>query len=566
MRFRDGLFVGLAVATVVCALPQDARLVRRGVRLATSWRDGFRSTGEYVDAARRMAAWARKSGKSVAYCCSRGNELLPVDRSRVLAMSWATAPQPVKFGSVSDLTSADSIVAPSDSSRARAELPAQGYRVLDSGGGLHLWARGTDWTPSASTGSPARPWRGELVSMIAHGLAIAAFIAVGGFGGLVCGLLALSVSLSLASAGLHWTGWTCAAVSLAVALGLVARLSASAKRGRDRCLCVGVALCLFVAYGSLSLTHTFVAPNGLGTVGGKAKLMLLSAGFPVGFFTDGAFAPYQPTYPPGAAMLALWGYSWTNESGEWLIQLVSCLVTSLLCGFLLSRASAWTSRLLVVAYFLTPLTVRLATLFYPESLVGLCVLVGWERIRQDSLDWLGWLFLGASGWFKNEGLIYCGALAVAAFLSCPSGSRFRLLPRIVGGALLPIAWQCGCRLSGASLDGYVPLCQMSVSKGFSAFARIARYALLEPWRYGFAFPVGLVVLVCRPRREATAFRTLAIGTVFMIVGFGAIFAFSGAADFDWHLDSVERLLWVPALLTVREIVAAQGSERCDPAG
>ena len=151
MKFRDGLLVGLAVATVACALPQNVRLVHRGVRLATSWRDGFRSTGEYVDAARRMAARAQASGKSVAYCCSRGHELLPVDRSRVLAMSWATAPKPVKFGSVPELTESDAIVAPSDSSRARAELPAQGYRILDSGGGLHLWARGSDWTSSSFT-------------------------------------------------------------------------------------------------------------------------------------------------------------------------------------------------------------------------------------------------------------------------------------------------------------------------------------------------------------------------------------------------------------------------------
>lgn len=497
MKLRDWLLVGLAVATVVCALPQDVRLVRRGVRLATSWRDGFRSTGEYVDAARRMAARAQASGKTVAYCCSRGNGLLPVDRSRVLAMSWATAPQPVKFGAVSELTDADAIVAPSDSSRAAVELPAQGYRVLDSGGGLHLWVRGSDWTSSSFTGSPPRPWRGELVSTLALGLVVAAFVVVGGFEGLVWGLLALSVSMFLSAVGFHWMGWTCAAVSLAVAFCFVARQSASAKRGRRRWLCVGGALCLFAAYGALALTHTFVSPNGLGTVGGKAKLLLLSAGFPTRFFTDGAFAPYQPTYPPGAAMLVLWGYSLANASGEWLIQLVPCLWMSLLCGFLISNAPAWPGRLLVIAFFLTPHTVRLATLFYPECLVGLCVLVGWERIRRDSLDWGGWLVLGAAGWFKNEGLIYFGSLASAVLLLSPSGSRFRLLPRIVGGALLPVAWQCGCRLAGASLDGYVPLGQMSMTKCFASFARMAKYALLEPWRYGFAYPVGVALLVRR---------------------------------------------------------------------
>lgn len=550
MKLRDWLLVGLAVATVACALPQDVRLVRRGVRLATSWRDGFRSTGEYVDAARRMAARAQASGKTISYCCSRGNDLLPVDRSRVLAMSWATAPCPVKFGAVSELTETDAIVAPSDSSRAAVELPARRYRVLDSDGGLHLWARGTDWFPS-SIQSPPRPWHGECVSTVALGLAVVVFVAIGGFEGLVWGLLALSVSMFLSVAGLQWVDWASAIVCIVIAFGLVAWLSSSAKGIRNLKFSLGVVTCFFAATGALALTHTFVAPNGLGTVGGKAKLLLLSAGFPTGFFTDGAFAPYQPTYPPGAAMLVLWGYSLTNVSGEWLIQLVPCLWMSVLLGFLLTRASAWPERLLVAAVFLTPLTVRLATLFYPECLVGLCVLVGWERIRHDSLDWFGWLVMGAAGWFKNEGLIYFGSLALAVLLLSPSGSRIRLLPRLVCGALLPVAWQCGCRLAGASLDGYVPLCQMSIAKGFAAFARMARYALLEPWRYGFAFPLGVVLLSRRSRREAPALWMACLGVVFMLGCFGVVFAFSGAVDFDWHLDSVERLLWVPALLLVR---------------
>ena len=555
MKLRDWLGVGLAVATVACALPQNVRLVRRGVRLATSWRDGFRGTGEYVDAARRMAAWAQESGKTVAYCCSRGNDLLPVGRSRVLAMSWAAAPQPVKFGAVSELTETDAIVAPSDSSQAAVELPTRGYRVLDSGGGLYLWARGTDWLPS-SIQSPPRPWRGECVPTLALGLVVVVFVAIGGFEGLVWGLLALSVSMFLSVAGLHWVDWASAIVCIVIALGFVAWLSSSAKGIRNQKFCLGVAACFFTATGALALTHTFVAPNGLGTVGGKARLLLLSAGLPTGFFTDGAFAPYQPTYPPGAAMLVLWGYSLANVSGEWLIQLVPCLWMSMLLGFLLTRASAWPERLLVTAVFLTPLTVRLAILFYPESLVGLCVLVGWERIRHDSLDWFGWLVLGAAGWFKNEGLIYFGSLALAVLLLSPSDSRIRLLPRLVCGALLPVAWQCGCRLAGASLDGYVPLGQLCMAKGLAAFARMTRYALLEPWRYGFTFPVGVAFLVRRSRRKAPALWMTCLGVVFMLGCFGTIFALSGAVDFDWHLDSMERLLWVPALLLVREIVDA----------
>lgn len=553
MKSRDCLFVGLAVATVACALPQDARIVHRGIRLATSWRDGFRSTGEYVDAARRMAAQAQASGKTVAYCCSRGSELLPVDRSRVLAMSWATAPQPVKFGDVSELIDADAIVAPSDSSQAAAELPSQGYRILDSGGGLHLWAKGANGAFSSASSSSV-PLRGEAVAALAVGLATAAFVAVGGFEGLVYGLLSLSALTLLCVTGLHQTGLMSSAAVLAVAFGCVIWRSSPAKREIPFHFWAGASL--FAVYGALALTHTFVAPNGLGTVGGKARMLLLSAGFPAGFCTDRAFSPFQPAYPPGAAMLVLWGYSLAGATGEWLLQLVSCLWMALLFGFLYSRMHAWPERFLVSALFLTPLAIRLATQFYPESLVGLCVLVGWERIRRDSLDWIGWILVGAAGWFKNEGLVYFASLAFSVFLLIRSGSRRRLLLCLSCGAILPFAWHFGCRLAGASLDSYVPMLQARVANGVAAIVRTSQYALQAPWRYGFAFPVALAFLGWRSRREAPTLWMACLGVVFSLVCFGAIFSLSGAADIEWHLDSIERLLWVPALLIMREIVAA----------
>ena len=65
---------------------------------------------------------------------------------------------------------------------------------------------------------------------------------------------------------------------------------------------LAVSICIFIVYAVLALTHTFVAPTGLGTVGGKAKLLFLSIGFPRGFFADPSFMLYQPPYPPGGAL------------------------------------------------------------------------------------------------------------------------------------------------------------------------------------------------------------------------------------------------------------------------
>lgn len=308
------------------------------------------------------------------------------------------------------------------------------------------------------------------MAVLALGLAIVAFVAVGGFVGLAYGLLSLSVLTFLCVTGICQVGPLSSAVVFIVSFSFVMWLPSPAKRNLSFHFWVTVSL--FAVYGALALTHTFVAPNGLGTVGGKARMLRLSMGFPAGFCTDGAFSPFQPAYPPGAAMLVLWGYSLEGANGEWLLQLVSCLWMALLFGFAFSRVQMWPARFLVITFFLTPLTIRLATQFYPESLVGLCVLVGWERIRRDPLDWAGWVVAGAAGWFKNEGLVYFASLAASVFLLIPS-SRYRLLSRLFCGAILPFAWHAGCRLAGASLDGYVPILQARVDKGVAAIARIS---------------------------------------------------------------------------------------------
>ena len=43
---------------------------------------------------------------------------------------------------------------------------------------------------------------------------------------------------------------------------------------------------------------------------------------------------------------------------------------------------------------------------------------------------------------------------------------------------------------------------------------------------------------------------------FNVIAFAGIFALSAAPDFAWHLDSAERLLWIPALVLLRELAYA----------
>jgi hypothetical protein len=49
-----------------------------------------------------------------------------------------------------------------------------------------------------------------------------------------------------------------------------------------------------------------------------------------------------------------------------------------------------------------------------------------------------------------------------------------------------------------------------------------------------------------------------IAVLFAAVGFAVIFSLSAAPDFEWHLDSMERLLWVPSLFILRECAGILG--------
>ena len=73
----------------------------------------------------------------------------------------------------------------------------------------------------------------------------------------------------------------------------------------------------------VTLCHTLSPPNGLGVSGGRAALWLLSGGVPEGFFSDPALATFQPSYPPGLALLTLGAWGAAGGVGEWLTQLLA---------------------------------------------------------------------------------------------------------------------------------------------------------------------------------------------------------------------------------------------------
>ena len=308
------LAAGLAVSINVWGV---LRLCKTGVRMAQTWSDGYRSSGEHVDVARSMAAKVLASGGSVAYCQPYDDGLTAVDRSRILAMSWETAPQPVKYGNAQELRGYDAVVASAFGLDMSAEDNLGGeYRMVDYGGGVALWAKAPLRARERYEGNSSAC---DGVAIVVLALLAWLFFWFGGLEGVGIGVGVISALAFVQVSIFHDVGrlWLGAFAIMAVSAvclfcgkgatrGYIANCGDNGNVWRWPCI-IG-AFILLCIYAGLTLTHTYFSPNGLGTVGGKAKLLFLSKGFPAGFFSDRMFMLYQPAYPPGSAMFVLFGY------------------------------------------------------------------------------------------------------------------------------------------------------------------------------------------------------------------------------------------------------------------
>ena len=99
----------------------------------------------------------------------------------------------------------------------------------------------------------------------------------------------------------------------------------------------------------------------------------------------------------------------------------------------------WPGILLIVfvsSTFLGIDPLLMASYFYPEPLMLLLLLIGTETVLRTRNIILGWLLIGACGWFKNEGILYLPVLwlTVRAISGKRRGSFIGLL---LGGSCTP---------------------------------------------------------------------------------------------------------------------------------
>ncbi len=553
----------LATATLAGNSDRLGRLAINAEYLRGTWSGrGYRSAGDHVDLPRNMVERHVAPCSDVYFAHGGDGGLRPVDRSRQIAVSWALCPNPVRYGGADDIGCADAVLITASGSGpdfAAAGLDPGDFEKVEEGGGLALWMK-KERPPPQDTPAATPSLVRELAGLTAPAFVIAASAVAAGWTGALLGLLLFSTMMTFPPlAGFSPSPLFVVAVSAlcpaAVCLfrpWLRRGIADTAGGGRGRFLNFAMAAGLLfgIIAGTLALSHTFVAPNGLGVSGGRAKLMYAAGGIPPGFFTDRARRTLQPVYPPGQAMITLGCYGLAGGCGEWLTQLVGVTAGALVFVWLGFHAATLPARLWVLAVMISPLALRMGSLYYSETFVALFTLVGWERLSKDSGDPAGWLLAGAAGWFKNEGLVYL--LAIWLILN------FRGLWRIAGwrnlalAAALPAAWHIWCRSHGATLDDFGALLRPDIFQAWAAVVRMCKYAFAEPWLYGFAFPAALVALMFPACRSPGLKQTVAVSGL-CVISLAFIFAISESPYLDWQFKSLERLLWVPSLLLVREV-------------
>ena len=249
-----------------------------------------------------------------------------------------------------------------------------------------------------------------------------------------------------------------------------------------------------------TLSHTFSPPNGLGVSGGRAALWLLSGGIPEGFFSDPALATFQPSYPPGLALLTLGAWSAAGGVGEWLTQLLALVPFCALLWLLLSRAPGFAAKFWVFALFCTGTALNMASLYYSEGWMLLFLCVGLSRLPRASRDgdgtggiFLSWALIGFAGFFKNEGILFAGLLW--AVVRCFRGRRTTPLPALLAGLAPALAWIAFSRWRGGALADYAPLWAPDGGRFLFALGRILRDAFLAPWATVFAWPLAALGLL-----------------------------------------------------------------------
>ena len=440
----------------------------------------------------RAAARSAPEG-SIALLCGDSGSVNPVDRSRLIAMSWERSPDaPAVVDAFSGLQDFDAVLSSTwVSNPVAAKLESAGFSVASSNEYVKTWTRG---------GCSARERRisDDNVPLLRDLAALALEL-----------VIALSV-FALVSKRRFPGGWTFA-VALAVALVL----------------------------GAVALSHPLLAPNGLGVYGGKAKLLFECGSFPGGFWTDPRYSVFQPSYPPGLTFVAWLHFALSGGCGDRLVQLTVVFATAVLC-LLMARGSRSRQDALAAAVFcLSPIAVRMSAGFYAEPFAALTLLCGWN-MAADGRRISGAFAMGLAALFRLEAgpVAFLFAAGACAFAEV----RRERIAMLAASAAPAFAWFAFCAAAGGGGPS-----DWDFSKA-PQFGQVAYAALCEAKALGmFVLPAAALSIfkppLNRPRLSAAPVPSLA-PTAVLLIAIPAVCAFHDSPHARWMIDNtVPRLVW-----------------------
>ena len=283
-------------------------------------------------------------------------------------------------------------------------------------------------------------------------------------------------------------------------------------------------------------------PNGLGVYAGKAKLLLACGGLPAGFWTDPAYAVYQPSYPPGMTLAAALVFRLAGVSDRGLVSLVVPAALAGIFFLLAGRGGGFRRGLAAALYVSCPLALRMGSGFYAEPCAALC-LVGGAALMARGRPALGWWVVGGAALFRHEALLLAGLLWCAERLR---GGRDVASAGQAVRALLPgVAWQILAASCGARIYDFDFAQLPDWSRAAQAAGASLRILTLGCGEVGGG---ALLAALC----AGGAARRVRAGAVFAFLAAGALLlGFSVSPHFGWMLaNTLPRTVWLATALVL----------------
>lgn len=440
----------------------------------------------------RSAARNAPEGR-LALLCSDARGITPIERSRLVAMTWERAPAPIAaVAAEGDLKEVDVVLASRWISRPAQEwLGEAGFSVSATNEFVSTWSGAGAVDRDAKVGA-LRVSRAREI-------------------------LALAVELAL----------------MLFAVALVSPLRNIGKRQ------IAAAALVAVAMGAVALSHPLLAPNGLGTYGGRARLLYECGGIPSAFLESAGGSVLQPSYPPGLALLAYLHFALSGGCGDRLVQMIVVFAMSLVCLSMARGAEKWTDAIPAALFCLSPVAARMAAGFYAEPFAALMLLAGMDRVRRGCMC-SGCLVMGFAGLLRPEAGIVAAAFAVGA---CALRGDVREKLSAIALSLAPaVLWIAVRRWLGY---GGVPDWDLSAAPNLG---HVAYAAWCEARTLGVqVLPIAATALLVRPFRM-TFVRNEVLATIvptaLLLLAIPLACAFHTSRHAHWMIDNtIPRLLW-----------------------